>query len=279
MSDEQAKDDERRSTPSIIIDPSLTQDAADESPGFLTDEDADRAADSIRPSWAPSTLPPSPAPRAPSERPPTVGPLHSGDIPVPPQRSERIVEDALLAGNRKRKRKGQLLVAVAALAIAAMLILPMLSSMSAPTPAASEPAANAGAPVQTETAATAAPTSEDAADTLEIVAPPEASQTPPAGNALETAPATAELPIAEATPDAPAADGPPVMFRIRTVPRHAKLFLDGEAVDNPFDGPVPGGRDVVIEAHARHFIPTRLTARSDRDRIIGVSLKRRRRKR
>jgi hypothetical protein len=266
----------------------------------LTVEDAERFAESFRPSW--HSLPAV-----------TPSPLPGAAVPVPSAEASDVAIDSVLP--RSRRRRSLALVVGAVLLFAGLIAMAMSSAHSPAPHAKQKPSAAAKAPppaepVKAEPAAPAAPapttlaqpalaapapTEPTPAPTAAEPTPAEAIAVPtaqpelaqPTGTAAPavqpspTAAAPAAAPIATAVPAAQpervapaAAPAEPATVRIQlqTTPETATLLIDGATVGNPYDQRLPKSGKHRVRVQAPGYRESDITLNFDRDRDLSVRL-------
>jgi hypothetical protein len=233
----------------------------------LSAAEADRLAESFRPSWEPPTpiaiQAPEPSTAVMPQSAPEARPVLISEVPG------------------ARPRSGLLMAGGAVLSFVALAVLGWAMTLSDAPP----DKARAGAPQESSAPAPSAPPKQIA---------PERPRAPAAAPALpEPTPHSPELaaaaapaipaptPVATPEPTPPPVEPEPepmlVALRITTSPREAKLVLDGAAVPNPYDAMLPKGERYELEASAPGYQGRTLTIDLERERRVALELERERR--
>ncbi|UJR80293.1 hypothetical protein [Sandaracinus amylolyticus] len=167
---------------------------------------------------------------------------------------------------------------IGAAAVVALLVVAfgasMMSGSSEPaSTAAIAPSAAPAAPAVTTAAAPQAPPTSAVAPTIEpepVAAPePVVAAPEPVAAAPEPVVATPE-PVAALPPPPP----PMRRLRVRTDPERATLLLDGQPVNNPFDGRLPEGSSHTLVARAEGRVDATESVELSADRTLTLRLER-----
>lgn len=286
--------------PSVIIDPTISaqseieaqpaepeaqtsetagdgdseDDDAAWSAGTFSDHDADRFADSMRPSWDMHVAESeggqwSAANVAPAAH--NIGPAPTGRAVAPSNDSDGLPPVVLSSGIDKR-------MAFAGIG-GLVLIIIAIWSMVDTKPDVPPPSWKGTTQTAPATAKPPAPAIATPAPVIPAPAPAAAAPTadlPPATPQV----AAPSIPTQAPTPSAPAvtptqpAEAKTVHVRISTTPSGAELKLDGERVPNPFDAWVNRGGSHNVVADADGYTQREWSIAFDQDQTLSLVLKR-----
>jgi len=294
-----ARPTERAELPSIIVDPSASEadgpaPAADLppdatvaapaalaeqsgvapesddvwSPGALSEHDADRFADNLRPSWdigGDATAGTWSAANAPLAQEPSfaLGESTRSSSPdsIPPLVISRGLDRRIMIG-------GASIVLVIVLAIWSM----SGGEQEAPPSWNKEAPPAAATPTSTSAAAIPSPTPDVQARAVPSATRPSATGAAPEQTKPVAVPAPIE-PAATPTPAIPVA-AKSIHLRISTSPTGADIKLDGDTVPNPFDAWVPRAGSHSVTVSAEGFVERTWNVNFDDDRTLALALKR-----